>query len=114
MLSQKLAAFLALIMFASQGAMAAPLHPRSSDDLVETTGIALGELLAPIVPAELGKSAIQGAKGDVVPGDDHRDGATDEALKAGGNLLGSAVAAVLPDLTQGGIEGAEHYYDSKS
>jgi len=116
MLSQKLAAFLALIVFASQGAMAAPvpLHPRSSDDFLETTGSALGELLAPIVPAEFGKSAIQAAKGDVVFGDGHPDGATDEAFKASGSVFGSVVAAVLPDLAHGGIEGGEHYYDSRS
>jgi len=115
MLCQKLAAFLALVVFASQGAMAAPsLHLRSSDDFLVTTGGAVGELLVATVPAEVGKSAIQAATGHVVPGDDHRDGATDEVLKAGGIIGESVVAAVLPpEMFNAGVKAGEHYYDSK-
>jgi len=114
MLSQKLAAFLALIVFASQGAMAAPLHPRSSDDLFAITGIVLGDVVDSTLPAEFGKSAVKAATGDVIPGDDHRDGATDEVFKAAGSVVGSVSADILPPETvHAGAKAVEDYYNSK-
>jgi len=114
MLFQTLAAFLALIVFASQGAMAAPLHPRSSDDLLTTTGTVVGDLGADTLPAEFNKSAIQASTGDVVTGDGHRDGATDEVVEAGGSVVGSGGTDVLPpEFVHAGVKAADDYYGSK-
>ena len=110
MLSQKLATFLALIIFASQGAMAAPYNPRSPDDLSATAGTLIGDIALPTLPKEFINSGIQGATGDPVPEDSHPDGATDELLKDGGRVVGSTVAEVSPELANAGIKAAEKYY----
>ena len=111
MLSQKLATFLALIMFATQGAMAAPAYHPPSGDLLASVGTILADVVAPTFPEEFGKSIIQSGEGDPVPKESHPDGATDEVLKAGGRVTGSVGAKVLPPETvKAGIEAGKKYY----
>lgn len=113
MLSQKLAALLALIVFASQGAMAAPSSPpRSSvaDSVVTTAGSALGRISAATLPANLVEAAIEADEGKA-PANDHRGGTVEGLLETGSSTAGSIGAIVFPaEFLEAGNKGAEDYY----
>jgi len=114
MLSRKLAA-LALIVFASQGTMAAPASPPSSvsDTALIITGEALGGTAAAIFPPELVNAAIQADKGEAPPPNDHRGGPVGDLLIAGSSASGSIGRVVFPEEElAAGNKAAEDYYKS--
>ena len=101
MLSQKLAALLALIVLASQGAMAAP-SSRSSvvGSVVATGSSALGGISAATLPDHLVKvkAAVQADEGEA-PADDDQGGDVDGLFEDG--TAGSYGGIVVPAIGGG-------------
>ncbi|KAF8799884.1 hypothetical protein BYT27DRAFT_7263502 [Phlegmacium glaucopus] len=104
MLFQRFTTLIALMVFASQGAIALP-HPATGDDpqglrdnVLDNAGKASGTIWSSVVPANMNDESIKAAGGATLPhpASDASQGLTDKVFDNAGKASGTVWGFVIP------------------